>query len=34
MYGSPLQWPRIHEANRTQIEDPDLIFPDQVLTLP
>jgi nucleoid-associated protein YgaU len=34
MYGSPLQWPRIHEANRTQIEDPDLIFPDQVLTIP
>jgi nucleoid-associated protein YgaU len=34
VYGAPLQWPRIYEANRTRIEDPDLIFPDQVLTIP
>jgi nucleoid-associated protein YgaU len=34
VYGAPLQWPRIYEANRARIEDPDLIFPDQVLTIP
>jgi nucleoid-associated protein YgaU len=34
VYGAPLQWARIYEANRTRIEDPNLIFPDQVLTIP
>jgi nucleoid-associated protein YgaU len=34
VYGEPLQWPRIYEANRDRIEDPDLIFPDEVLTIP
>ncbi len=33
-YGDPLQWPKIHEANRDLIEDPDLIHPGQVLKLP
>jgi nucleoid-associated protein YgaU len=33
-YGDASQWPRIHEANRAQIEDPDLIHPGQVLTIP
>jgi nucleoid-associated protein YgaU len=33
-YGDPNQWPRIFEANRNQISDPDLIFPGQVLRIP
>jgi len=28
------QWPRIFEANRNQISDPDLIFAGQVLRIP
>jgi LysM domain len=27
-------WPRIYRANRNAIRDPDLIFPDQILTIP
>jgi nucleoid-associated protein YgaU len=27
-------WPRVFEANRDQIADPDLIFPGQVLRVP
>jgi nucleoid-associated protein YgaU len=34
VYGDPYQWPRIYNANRDQIEDPDLIYPDQVFTIP
>jgi nucleoid-associated protein YgaU len=34
VYGDPLQWPKIHEANRDLIEDPDAIRPGQVLKLP
>ena len=34
VYGAPVQWTRIYEANRTRIEDPDLIYPGQVLTIP
>lgn len=33
-YGDPGAWSRIFEANRDQIADPDLIFPDQVLRIP
>ena len=33
-YEDPFQWPRIFEANRTQIEDPDLIEPDQRFVIP
>jgi nucleoid-associated protein YgaU len=33
-YGDPSQWPRIFEANRDQIFDPDLIFPGQTLRIP
>lgn len=33
-YGDPTRWPEVYEANRDQIADPDLIFPDQQLTLP
>jgi len=33
-YGDPALWPRIFEANRDQILNPDLIFPRQVLRIP
>src|SRR5215203_5060010 len=33
-YGDGNQWPRIWNANRAQIPDPDLIFPGQVLVIP
>lgn len=33
-YGDPRQWRRIFEANRDVIEDPDLIFPGQILRIP
>ncbi len=34
IYGNPYQWPLIFRANKDQIEDADLIFPDQVLVIP
>jgi nucleoid-associated protein YgaU len=34
IYNSGKEWPRIYEANKDQIRDPDLIYPDQVLTIP
>lgn len=33
-YGKASLWPRIFEANRDQLEDPDRIQPGQVLTIP
>ena len=33
-YGDPSLFPRIFEANRNVISDPDLIFPGQVLRIP
>jgi nucleoid-associated protein YgaU len=33
-YGDPNQWPRIFEANRDQIVNPDLIYPGQILRVP
>lgn len=33
-YGDGNQWPRIHEANRDRIKDPDVIHPGQTLTIP
>jgi hypothetical protein len=33
-YGKANQWKRIFEANRDQIQDPDLIHPGQVLRIP
>ena len=33
-YGDASQWPRIHEANRDQITNPDLIHPGQRLKIP
>ncbi len=34
VYGLPEQWPLIYKANIDQIEDADLIYPGQVLTIP
>ena len=33
-YGDANKWPRIHEANRDQIKNPDLIHPGQRLRIP
>lgn len=33
-YGDATKWPRIHDANRDQIKDPDLIHPGQRLKIP
>lgn len=33
-YGNATLWPRIFEANRQQIHDPNLIFPGQVFRVP
>ena len=33
-YQDPFEWPRIYEANRSQIEDPGLIQPDQAFVIP
>jgi len=33
-YGDAREWPRIFEANRERIKNPDLIQPGWVLTIP
>ena len=33
-YGDGLRFTTIYEANRSQIRDPDLIYPGQIFTLP
>jgi nucleoid-associated protein YgaU len=33
-YGNASTWQRIYEANRDQLDDPDLIHPGQVLRIP
>ena len=33
VYADPYQWPLIYKANSDQIEDADLIYPGQVLTV-
>ncbi len=33
-YGNGFAWPIIYKANRDQIKDPDLIYPDQVFKIP
>jgi nucleoid-associated protein YgaU len=34
VYGKAKYWRQIHEANRAEIENPDRIYPGQVITLP
>ncbi len=34
LWGNAALWPRLFEANRSTIKDPDLIYPGQVLTIP
>jgi LysM repeat protein len=34
LYGDATLWPRIFEANRNQISNPNLIFPNQVFRIP
>ncbi len=33
-YGEGTRWPRIYEANRSRIKDPNLIYPGQELSIP
>ncbi len=33
-YGDPFQWTKIYEANKNQIMDPNLIYPEQILIIP
>jgi uncharacterized protein YdcH (DUF465 family) len=33
-YGNPFAWPNIYQANRDQIRNPDLIYPDQKFRIP
>ena len=33
-YGDAKAWPRIYEANRNSIKNPDLIYPGQQLRIP
>jgi nucleoid-associated protein YgaU len=33
-YGDATKWPRIYEANKDLIKDPDLIYPGQTLKIP
>jgi nucleoid-associated protein YgaU len=34
LYGDARQWRRIYDANRDQIDNPDLIHPGQKLRIP
>ena len=34
VYGDGTEWPKIYEANRDRINDPDMIWPDWELTIP
>lgn len=34
IYDDPYMWPRIYRANKDQISDPDLIYPQQMLNVP
>jgi nucleoid-associated protein YgaU len=33
-YGDANAWPRIHEANKDTIKNPDKIYPGQVINIP
>jgi len=34
VYGDPTEWPRLYEANRAAISNPNLIVPQQVIKIP
>jgi uncharacterized protein YdcH (DUF465 family) len=34
IYSNPFAWPKIYQANRDQIKNPDLIYPKQVFKIP
>lgn len=34
VYGNPMEWTRLFEANKDRIQDPHLIEPEQVLAIP
>ncbi len=34
IYGDPTQWTKIYEANRDEIKDPNLIYPEQLFEIP
>lgn len=34
VYDDPYMWPRIYRANKEDIKDPDIIFPEQTLAVP
>ena len=34
IYADPYMWPRLYRANKDQIQDPDVIYPDQTLVVP
>jgi nucleoid-associated protein YgaU len=34
VYGKGSEWPKIYRANQDQIKDPNLIYPNQVFTIP
>lgn len=34
IYGNPFKWPRIYEANKDKIKNPNRIYPGQVLKIP
>jgi len=34
IYGNGFAWPKIYQANRDQIKNPDLIFPKQIFKIP
>ncbi|MDH4200244.1 MAG: hypothetical protein OEV66_07700 [Spirochaetia bacterium] len=34
IYGDPFKWTRIYKANKSQIKNPDLIYPGQIFDIP
>lgn len=34
IYNDPFMWPLIYKANKNKIQDPDLIYPEQVFDIP
>jgi nucleoid-associated protein YgaU len=34
IYGDPFKWTKIYEANKNQIKDPNLIYPEQIIVIP